>query len=206
VRGSACGDDLIYDYELDGGIRNVFCRALTVLSWKTFLAMAPVPPFLGGPHQNGKLDLHASTFGSYNPAFVTWATRTLLPAETDSALRKQTQPVYDKQLRHLARLYFLVDKAAATDPLWRVQQQHAPQDVADLFGDPAHNWGGHDPNLVGSAMSWWMRRDQDGTTPLWRDGLVRLLRTYDAAWLTAEQKRPSRASLPRATSSVPEYR
>ena len=107
--GSACGDDLNFDYGLDGGMRNIFCRALTVVSWKAFLATSPVSPWLKGPHQGTKLNFQAERdFGRYNPAFVRWATTALIPAATDPALRDQTRPVYDRQFKRQARLYFLV--------------------------------------------------------------------------------------------------
>ena len=77
--GSACDeDDLSFDYGIDGGMRNFFCRALTVYSWKAFIASAPVPPFLSGPHRDGKLELNSEDeFGYYNPKFVIWATNAI---------------------------------------------------------------------------------------------------------------------------------
>jgi hypothetical protein len=45
--GPACDEeDLSFDYGIGGGMRNFFCRALTIYSWQAFLASAPVgnPP------------------------------------------------------------------------------------------------------------------------------------------------------------------
>ena len=58
--GSACdSDDLGYDYGIGGGMRNFFCRVMTVYSWRAFITAAPVMPFRKGPHRDGKLNLNA---------------------------------------------------------------------------------------------------------------------------------------------------
>jgi hypothetical protein len=202
--GHGCGDDLIFDYGVDGGMRTVFCRGLLVLSWKAVLAAAPSTPFLKGPHKGTTLDLQAARdFGRYDPAFVRWATRALVPAAKDGALRKRTQGVYDRQFQRLARVYFLVEKALSSSPPWVERERQRYLSLMDAKGgawneleitEPYHdtlggegaNWGGHDPNHVRSATMWWLRRAHDGTRPIWSDGLQRLLQTYDGAWLAAQ--------------------
>jgi hypothetical protein len=222
LSGSACGNDLIFDYGADGGMRNFFCRALTVYSWKAFLKAAPTKPFRSGPHKGGKLDLqNARSFGRYDPTFVRWATTALVPAAKDSALRTATQDTYDVQVRKLARLYFLVDKALGSDPSWRAKETKLMMDAADngtlaegevtwfwhdVLGDSAGDWGGHDPNHVRAATAWWLRRHHDGTSDLWREGLVRLLSTYDDAWLAAARQQVLPALPQRAKAAEPEYR
>jgi hypothetical protein len=201
-------------------MRNFFCRALTVFSWKTFLGLAQVSPFLSGPHKSGKLDLAAkSEFGHYNPDFVRWATRTLVPAADDAALREQTQTVYDLQVRTLARAYFKIWRVISADPAWQSKERAVYGDamakgtadwaspVVDLYhqtlGPSEQDWGGYDPNTVRSATMWWLRRTLDETAPLWAEGLERLLSTYDAAWLAAEKaKRPAP---PPRREGTPEY-
>jgi|GEM_PF-1233048 len=202
--GSGCGDDVVFDYGLDGGMRSVFCRGVLVLSWKALLAAAPASPFVKGPHKGARLNLQAERdFGRYDPAFVRWATRALIPASSDGALRERTQGVYDRQFQKLARVYFLVEKALSSNPAWVERERQRYLSLMDAKGgawnvfeitDPYHdtlgteatNWGGHDPNAVRSATMWWLRRSHDGTRPLWSDGLQRLLQTYDRTWLAAQ--------------------
>lgn len=202
VQGHGCADeDLIFDYGADGGMRNFFCRALKVFSWKAFLAMAPTAPFRGGPHKNGKLKLNSERdFGRYDPRFVQWATEALIPAAKDAALRAQTQAVYDGQARTLARTYWEVQRAIASDPAWRAREVtlylRAADDASvkwdaeviwfyhDVLGA---DWGGWDPNHIRSATMWWLRRTKDGTADLWLGGLEKLLTTYDAEWLAAHR-------------------
>ncbi|WP_224248963.1 hypothetical protein [Hyalangium gracile] len=221
--GPRCGDDLAFDYGDEGGMRNFFCRALSVISWKTFLSLAPVKPFRSGPHQNGKLNLQSSKdFGRYDPAFVKWATTALVPAATDEALRQETQAVYDRSARTLARTYYRVWRALSANSSW-VQAERktylsaAQRGATDAFGptlDFYHevlgtadeNWGGHDPNHVRSATAWWIRRSIDDTAPLWAEGLERLLTTYDGEWLSAEKKAIPRPLPARSARTEPEYK
>jgi hypothetical protein len=224
--GSGCGDDLSFDYGKDGGMRNFFCRALTVYSWKAFLAAAPVAPFRRGPHKGKRLNLNAERdFGRYDPRFVTWASTALVPAANDPALRATTQPLYDQQVRELARVYFLVDKALSSDPQWvererrrylvSMDQKGGGWDVweitgpyHDVLGGAEASWGGHDPNHVRSAVMWWLRRHHDETAALWRQGLTTLLSTYDPQWLRDQQQQPWTTKLPQppAEPATPEYK
>jgi len=219
--GSACAsDDLAFDYGRDGGMRNTFCRALQVLPWRTFLSLAPAKPFLKGPHKGGQLDLHDERdFGRYDPAFVRWATRALVPGADDEALVRSTRQVYERQLKTLARLYFLVDKALEADPAWVERERRRYLSLMDELGgswdvwvitDPYHDvlgsadvdWGGHDPNHVRAATMWWLRRAHDGTRPLWSDGLQRLLKTYDELWLR-DQLEVKAHALPKTEKAAP---
>lgn len=208
VKGHGCGEqDLVFDYETGGGMRNFFCRALTVFGWKTFLGLAPVQPFQSGPHQAGKLNLRSEKqFGRYNPEFVRWAATALVPAANDSALREQTQKVYETQVRPLARTYWATWRVLASSPAWVADERRRyvaamRAGQADPFGpvlDHYHatldglqmGWEGSDVNHVRSATAWWLRRYEDDTAPLWAEGLERLLRTYDARWLASFQQAP----------------
>lgn len=222
ITGHGCAEeDLIFDYGAEGGMRNFFCRALTVFSWKTFLSLAPTAPFRAGPHKGGKLKLDSERdFGRYDARFVRWAVDTLIPAAGDSALRAETQAVYDAQARTLARTYWEVQRAMASDQAWRAREVNiylrAADDASvkwdasvvwfyhDVLGT---DWGGWDPNHIRSAAMWWLRRTKDGTAELWLSGLEKLLATYDAAWLDAHRG-PWAKKLPQRPrpAQTPEYR
>lgn len=216
-KGSACAEsDLDFDYGTDGGMRNFYCRARQVLPWATFKKLAP-EPFRKGPHKpGGILDLHAERdFGYYDPAFVRWATDHLVPAADDETLRAATQKIYDAQAKNLARVYHLVDIVMTANPAWIESERRVYLGAVDasaeggswsnfeltdpyheLLGPAAKDWGGFDPNLVRASTMWWLRRHHDGTAPLWREGLTKLLVTYDAAWLKSA-KAPKTAKLPK---------
>jgi hypothetical protein len=222
AQGHGCAsEDLIFDYGAEGGMRNFFCRALKVFSWKTFLSVAPTAPFRAGPHKNGKLKLDSERdFGRYDPRFVQWAIDAMIPAAKDSALRAETQPVYDSQARTLARVYWEVQRALASDPAWRAREVQIylraaddasvkwDAEVAWFYHDTlGADWDGWDPNHIRSATMWWLRRTKDGTAELWLQGLERLLGTYDGAWLAAHRG-PWTKKLPQRPTpgEKPEYR
>ena len=127
-------------------------------------------------------------------------------ASTDTSLRKATQGIYNHQVRTLARVHFKVWQAINHDPKWRTTEAALYQaSIAkgyedhmmhidhyhDTLGHAASNWGDNDPNTVRTATMWWVRRSIDGTADLWSEGLLRLLRAYDGAWLDSKLASPT---------------
>lgn len=223
MQGERCGEDLVFNYEDAGGMRNFFCRALSVISWKTFLSLAPVKPFRSGPHKGGKLDLqNAKDFGRYDPAFVKWAVTTLVPGAQDAKLREETQPVYDRSVRTLARTYYGVWRVLSASPKWVEAERKRYLGAAakgtldtmgpvlkpyhDVLGTSDEEWGGNDPNHVRSATMWWLRRYSDGTAGTWAEGLKRLLLAYDAQWLGAAKLEKGKPLPVRPAKVTPEYK
>lgn len=215
-KGNSCADaDLSFDYGVEGGMRNFYCRARGVFSWSTFKKLAP-SPFRKGPHTSALLDLHNERqFGFYDPKFVQFAVDHFVPAADDDALRAATQGTYDLQVRNLARLYHVVDLVLRSEPgliererraylgaldaataggNWNNFELTAPYE--ELLGTAEQDWGGYDPNLVRASTMWWLRRHHDGTASQWRDGLTKLLATYDASWLKSA-KAPKTVKLPK---------
>ena len=213
--------DLGYDYWPHGGIRNFWCRAQSVLPWAAVTKLAPAKIWLRGPHGEwlgGKLDLHnPHDFGRYNPAFVRWFVDNAVPASQNEQLRFATQPAYDEYVRELAHTYFAVHEKMQANPKWvkrerdlylRTMDEKNPNWAAfyDKFssflganglaaragGTFGFDWGGYDPNLQSAAVAFWLRRDVDKTAPLFFEGLTKLLKTYDAAWLAHPTKAADR--------------
>lgn len=199
--------DLHFDYWPDGGIRNFYCHVISRFSYATVLKLAKVKPFLRGPHgQHGaqtRLALHdPRDFGRYNPEFVRFLVDNAIPAASDAALRAETQPVYDQFVQQLARVYFVVHERLVNNPAgmkrardeyMRVMDEKKPDwagyydKYSTFLGEADTDWGGYDPNLQSAAVAWWLRRDVDKTAPIWFEGLTKLLRTYDGAWLESQQ-------------------
>lgn len=57
------------------------------------------------------------------------------------------------------------------------------RDVEVLFNQGFD--GGVDGNIVKTSVGFWLRREMDGTDAAFAQNLVRLLKTYDAAWLSS---------------------
>ena len=108
----AC-DALFGTYFAGFGVRGLACGTNAAIPLGPVVAAASMPVFVSGPHAPGPaglgLDLASvRTFGHYDPAFVRWAVANGIPGEDNAALRMATQPVYDGQVRRLARVYWLV--------------------------------------------------------------------------------------------------
>ncbi|MEM6931501.1 MAG: hypothetical protein AAF602_31515, partial [Myxococcota bacterium] len=54
-------------------------------------------------------------FGHYNPAFVRWLGATFLPGADDAGFRERTQPLYDANVRPLARTMEVVHRKLGAD-------------------------------------------------------------------------------------------
>jgi hypothetical protein len=208
TRNTCSEKELHFDYWPDGGIRNFYCHATTSLALSAVTKLAGVAPFVRGPHGVGglgddaQLSLHdPRDFGRYNPAFVQWLVDNAVPAAGDAQLREETQGLYDKYVRQLARVYFVVHQKLEARPAWKKQQRNLYMKAMDeknpdwsayydkystFLGEADSDWGGYDPNLQSASVAWWLRRDVDKTAPLFLQGLEKLLRTYDGAWLDAQ--------------------
>ncbi len=200
----------VFDYHPEGGMLIWYCHALSLVGWDQVLAEAPRPVFLSGPHTDGSLDTgSAASFGHYNPEFVKWAGRALIPGADDPAFRERTQGVYDGYARRIARIYWMAYAKLAATPSCLERELAAYlgamkageggyyerwfffMNEAFCDRDPAHDdWffdngfdGGVPGNVVKGAVGFWLRRRIDGTDALFADALRRLLGAYDASWL-----------------------
>lgn len=195
-------DDL-YDYFPDGGMRIFYCHATTFLKLHELQALANMPMFLSGPHENNRLEFGvANDFGHYNPEFVQWLIDNLIPAAKDEDLRRMTQPLYDQYVKPLARTYYHTYQTLLSQPdyfqtqteqyanlvkshklpLYHYEQYY---DFADLYKK------GYEGNVVKGAVAFWIRRSIDNTIDQFAAGLEKLLNTYEPMLL---QKSTARSS------------
>jgi len=202
-----------YDYFPDGGMRNFHCHVRTLVSYTKLQQLAGLAAFRQGPHSRDQLNLRSSTsFGRYDPAFVRWLSNHLIPGPR---LRRQTQPIYDKHVRPLARIFYLTHRKLHSSPTYLEQEKARylklvrsgllPSGYLEqyfYFMNPGYldnpeggfNYfqrrgfdGGVDGNVVKTCIAFWIRRSIDGTSADFFAGLRRLLAAYDAAFL----ERPS---------------
>ena len=195
------------------GTRGLACSAAQVVSPTAFVDRAPVAPFRSGPHtatvSGVDLDLNAPAgFGHWDPQFVRWLTEAAIPE--GAAARAIAQPVYNRRVRRLARVFWLTHgdltrkgfpDATPAGPLseyTRYLEAGAEPgasgfsvfDFTDLsdrqlpkLALPAsvNEW---EPRYeLNTAYGFWLRRRADGTHDEWLDGLRQLLTAFDADWL-----------------------
>lgn len=204
---SACPD--LFDYHPRGGLRIFACHVFSLSSWAHLIELAPMRPFTSGPHAPGRLILDdPHQFGRYDPEFVAWLVDHAVPAAEDERLRELTQPLYDRYVRRLARIFAATHDKLVRDPecFRRERERYArlvaerrlpPGDYERYFffmnpefcGQPDAGFqhfadhggfdGGYDGNVVKTAVAFWLRRAIDGTFDEFHRGLAQLQATYE---------------------------
>jgi hypothetical protein len=157
-------------------------------------SMAPPAMYRSGPHPDGQWNLHSEQFGHYNPAFVEWLAETLLPESRDAPMRRATQAAYDRHLRRLARVHWIAWRALNESPGIRDDVIVGYSALASGRGD--YLFCALQPLIetvtpiaeaeldeVVHAAGFWVRRQIDGTAPLFEQALCRALERYDPDFL-----------------------
>lgn len=184
-----CGE---FDYFPEGGMRNFYCHLLSRISWSELQQLAPMPVFLKGPHTKERLNLKSRTaFGYYNPEFVRWLGAAFLPAASDESFRAATQPIYDRYVRPLARVFFAAHRKLHADPEFLEREKRAllaaiaKHRVEEMPYEKYYDYTGgeYDGNVSKTAVAFWIRRSIDGTDGEMFADLTRLLSVYDPSFV-----------------------
>jgi energy-coupling factor transporter ATP-binding protein EcfA2 len=118
------------------GSRWLYADLKTVMDLAKMKSLAPMPIFLSGPHVDD-FNYHSYDFGRYNPEFVRWAIDNLIPAASKPAFRALTAPVYQKHVKHVARVYFLAHLYVETHaPEVKAIQAKYQESVREHKGKP----------------------------------------------------------------------
>jgi hypothetical protein len=131
-----------YDCEtyLEFGFRYLYCSIRSALSFDRIQSIAGLKIYLpGGPHDGKELNLkHPVHFGHYNPEFLDWVDRNLIPDRSDPWFRGVTQRVYDetsigetvRALYRTHRILFLDSKGFSE---FQKKYQAVKRDYQDKF-------------------------------------------------------------------------
>ncbi|MCB1137809.1 MAG: hypothetical protein KDK23_03595 [Leptospiraceae bacterium] len=200
-----------FDYFPEGGIRSFYCHIQGVVSYEKARKALPMDIFVSGPHSDS-LDLDNNrSFGHYNPEFVTLLVDHGVPGSEDEAFRRLTQPIYDRYVASLARAMFVTYRKFQKNPALLQEEIFALRRALQSGGVPDYYYekyfyfmnpkfrdnptadfeyynengfdGGYDGNVVKTAAYFWIRRSEDGTDKAFFRGLMKLLQTYDSAYL-----------------------
>ncbi len=179
---TGCDD---FDYFPDGGMRNLACHLMTIVTYPE-LRTAAKKIWTQGPHGTQRLRLDADdAFGHYDPAFVDFLVAHAVVGERSPELKAATQPIYDRVFSNLAKIYLRAKLHLERQPDLLAQEKAylldhlaQPKDVR-----PLDRLGRYEPedayNLYGPALAFWIRRDVDGTAEKFEAGLRKLLATYE---------------------------
>ncbi|MFH1092252.1 MAG: hypothetical protein V1742_11860 [Pseudomonadota bacterium] len=195
--------DCEFDYGPDG-MKNIYCYLSSVISYQKLVSLSGLNPFVKGPHTKEELNLYSTdSFGHYNKEFVAWLADNLIPGAADEKLRWITTPVFNKYFKNTARIYYLAYQKLNSDKDFlekEVKEFSAALDgqnldqywftkYYDFLEEEAYqkHYGpdAYLKNVVGCAVAFWIRRQVDGTAEEFFRGLTKLIKTYDAGFLTA---------------------
>ena len=189
------------------GLRLLYCEVSPITNIEHLEKLSGMNIFLpGGPHGN-KPNWKANTFGHYNPKFVQWAAKNLVPKKT-----KMTQAVYDKFFELDARVFLIAYVALQKDPQELTQMAQVYKtgqslskpgqeswleahffnsgidDDPDIKSLPPPQWLGKGAVIQTNAyvycmaMGFWARRDADGTMKRFYQLLTNMLKVYDPSF------------------------
>lgn len=206
----------------DFGLRGQACVVNDIVPLPALVVRYGAQPFESGPHtvtnKGVRLNLTSERgFGHYDPDFVDWVIDEGIVGENRPTVRALTQPIYDRHLQRIARIYWVTQSDMRADGFPRTTPAGVLADYAAYLNggsipDGAEGYEGGfsvfyftdlsegvvDRAMPGLSDDWsakyeantafgfWIRRRSDGTLAQWQDGLRRLLRTYDADWLSAQ--------------------
>jgi hypothetical protein len=187
------------------GVRLLYCEISHSMDMHRMEQLSGMRVFLpGGPHGNTP-NLTSSSFGRYNPDFVAWAVKNLLPPKSP-----ETEAIYAQYLQRDARIFLITYTRLNRDPkllsemanIYRSGVLPTPQFGAswledrffrfpieqdpDLKSLPPPQWRGRGANqqtdsyVYETAMGFWARREVDGTRPLFYQFLNKMLKDYDS--------------------------
>lgn len=152
-------------------------------------------------------------FGHYNPAFVRHIKRIAIPVSKNPYFSNEFQLVYDRYIRDLARISYITYAKLYTNPSLKRRLineykkfmsekkenyynyykfysfmstrefPETPPKHINTFALRDDQEGGYSGNVVMTAVAFWLRRSMDGTDRLFFDGLVDLLKIYDAEFV-----------------------
>ncbi len=191
---NGCPND--FDYFPDGGMRNLSCHARTLLGWQKLAALFGRPVFRAGPH--GKLDLvlDAQTdFGRYDPSFPAWLAAMAIPSADQKALIETMRPIYEKYVHRIATVYLTAHLYLRDQPELRAR---ARAELETYMKEPGRHRPLHERydgangsdtwNAFGPAVSFWIRRDLDGSAAGFLDGLRALIGRWEPELLARMER------------------
>lgn len=172
---------------LDVGLRAKYGAAKNYASLKMVEAAFGVPVFLRGPHSE-ELDLENKTsFGYYNPVFISQLGATVEAALRNPIYKSVLKNVYQNHLKGMASTYRRAYNHIENNPTRKkeLQSQYLfllaqPEGTSEgSLQESFRNYAGQSPNSDWyeevTAPAFWLRRSLDGTGDAWYDILDRLI-------------------------------
>ena len=181
-----------FDYGFkEGWLLNKFEYVRSLVNYKDFQAMLDYPIYLSGPHSKEALNLSSkSSFGYYNPKFVTELRKSVLTMMNNKAFITHTKPLFEKYgileflIKH-KEIYDLTQQnpeefnKIKSDYLKAIKSKTLEEGAyrsmlpEQLNSDYYWNWSE-------TSYHFWVRRDIDKTKDLWISLISKVLKAYNS--------------------------
>lgn len=172
-----------YDYGLkDGaGLLNTYEYIRSLITYETLQSILPMDIFIEGPHSKKQLELNSRfTFGHYNPEFVKYFSTVLSHLLSNQMFVDSTKGLMEEygildKLEKLQQIYYITDEEPEIFNKYKLQYQEMLNNKT-WPADSYEGYRAHLPESLDTSYYWnwaetnyyfWIRRDIDGTLPLW---------------------------------------
>ena len=184
------------------GLRSLYCDVKPFIDYRKLQIVSGLPIFRSGPHSRIKLNIYAPyRFGYYNPKFLKWLQKNIIPAEQDGSFKQQTQPIYEQKIRTTAKAFYatyqiLLANSEKFEAIKHEYIEHLKNNtLPEIYLQEKFRWlsdylateGKYDWYAANTAGGFWVRRSIDGTDKEFFQLLRKLLKTYDQDWLHEQE-------------------
>lgn len=158
--------------------------------------LAGVPVFLNRPDSLGIIVHSNKDFVHYNPVWVEWATSNLIPSPEDRIGGLIAQTWYDQSFKRFFHLMVESHQLLVQEQLWKYEKiqyleslksedfdalRYFDERFSDELKDYQYPYS-HEVMTGPVAISFWLRRDMDGSREAIWNGLSTFMNQFDKAW------------------------
>jgi len=206
-----------YPYFPKGGIKSAYCFIKTYIPISVAETISGHKMFLFSPHNNDSIVRTNESFGHYNPEFLKWGIKNILPITENEDVKKTVEGTYQRYFSYSAKTYYLVwlQLQEITDENQKIKheiksaiqsKQYYGTDKyyaflkEEYYKHPNLTWSG---NIAKTAVPFWVRREIDGTSDFFIQALEVVFNTYDPDFMMFVSQKSHNKSLQRnANASV----
>lgn len=191
-----------FAYFPDSGILSAYCFIKTWTPVSVLEKISGHKVFLTSPHKNDSIIKTTEKFGHYNPEFLIWGIKNILPITNSNETREIVKQNYKTYISNSAKIYYMV--------YLRLQQKNAENtkirnyiiesitnkksyDIEEYFEYLDNSKFGRYPisseqngvngNIVKTAVPFWIRRELDKTDHLFIQAMEKVFVAYEPDFL-----------------------
>jgi len=191
-----------HPYFPDSGIQSAYCFIKTWTPVSVLEKISGHKVFLNSPHKNDDIVLTEKSFGHYNPEFLIWGIKNILPITNSKEAGDVVKQNYKKYISGSAKIYYMVHlklqqknekNEKIRDHIISAINNKKSYDNGEYFeyleNTPYERYSadskryGANGNIVKTAVSFWIRRELDKTDHLFIQAMEKVFMAYEPEFL-----------------------